>query len=735
MDLSLLNSQQQKVVKQTQGPVLVLAGAGSGKTKALTSRIAYLIDELNVSPYEIIALTFTNKAAKEMRERIEAMVGPNAQYVWTSTFHSTCAKMLRIDIDKIGYEKQFVIYDDTDQLSLISDIQKILNISEDIAPKRLIRSIISDAKNKSLNPAEYIQAREGNSELNVRFFEEYQRQLKKNNALDFDDLMIKTLELFNKVPEVLEKYQRRFRYIHVDEYQDTNIVQYKLVRLLADYHKNICVVGDDDQSIYGWRGADIRNILGFEEDFDNTVVIRLEQNYRSVGNILDAANAVIKNNIDRKQKKLWTNKPKGEKIDLYTAYSDRDEADFIARTITENNTNGIDYAKHAVLYRTNAQSRVIEESMVGYGIPYVVYGSLRFYDRKEIKDILAYLRIIVNPVDDVSLRRIINVPKRGIGEASVTQLSKCAEELNISLYDALLNLDELPLAQKTKDKLAGFINIMVNLRALRELLSASELVKQLLDMIDYWSYLEEESKKDGKSEQRRENAIEFMNAVSEFEQSSEENSLELFLENVALVANVKDENTTNSVTLMTLHSSKGLEYPYIFMAGLEKNLFPSSRANNNPQELEEERRLCYVGITRAQQKLYISWAKTRMKYRDFANNLPSEFLEELPENLINKAKKIQASDFGANIKSGMGYTNTGKSNISREAKAEIFSRNISVDAPPKRNNIAFKVDDKIMHEKFGNGVIKEISGTVLTIDFEMHGVKKIVGSYAPIKKS
>lgn len=752
MDLTGLNREQRLAVETTQGPVLILAGAGSGKTRALTHRIAYLLDEKHISPFEILALTFTNKAAREMKERVEGLSDFHAQNVWVSTFHACCAKMLRIDIERMpGFTRDFVIYDETDQLSLITQVQEKLKLKEDYYPKRLLRSIFSDAKNRSLKPLEYIAATNPNqTEIYVNAFEQYQLMLRQNNALDFDDLLLRTLELFDTNPEILHKYQERFRFIHVDEYQDTNIMQYRFVKLLSKVYRNLCVVGDDDQSIYGWRGADLRNILDFEKDFPDATVIRMEQNYRSTKNILNAANAVIGKNIDRKSKKLWTEKEEGTKIGLYTAWSEKDEADYVCKTINSLSQTGYSNADFAVLYRTNAQSRVLEDMFVAYGIPYTVHGSLRFYDRKEIKDVLAYLRLMINPHDEVALRRIINVPKRGIGDASVNELSAIAEEKGISLFEAALTADQLDLSGRAKGKMLGFAQLLVQIRALFELLPLSDFVQQLLELTGYWKYLEEEKRKEGKQDETRiENVQELIHAITEFETNAGENTLNAFLENVALVANISDETAGSSVTLMTMHSAKGLEFPIVFITGMEENIFPSSRAIQTAAGLEEERRLCYVGITRAKEKLYICHAKKRFQYNNISTNMPSRFLKEIPDELLDVDEtSAQSSCDTYGWQSPERSTRSWDTSSSKVTSGTSTTANFVATQKPilggaawqpskpaeiKKNGYQFSKDQKVKHARFGEGKILEVEGGVLTIDFAQQGVKKIVGAYAPIE--
>lgn len=749
MDISGLNAEQARAVMTTEGPVLILAGAGSGKTRALTHRVAYLIEEKGVAPYEILALTFTNKAAREMKERVQELCGDRGQEVWMSTFHSFCARVLRIDIEKMGgFTRDFVIYDDGDQLSLLGDVQKQLGIREEDMPKRALRSLFSDAKNRSLQPAEYIASSgHHNVEKELEAFQLYQKKLRQNNALDFDDLMARTIELFQSHPDVLQKYQRRFRYIHVDEYQDTNQPQYQLIRMLAAHYHNICVVGDDDQSIYGWRGADLQNILGFETDYPDATVIRLEQNYRSTQTILDAANAVIERNVARKKKKLWTEAGMGSKIQLYSAWSDRDEADYVCRSIENANRP---YSDFAVLYRTNAQSRVLEDTLVAYGIAYTVYGSLRFYDRKEIKDVLCYLRLMVNPHDEVSLRRVINVPKRGIGETSVEELARVAGEEGISMFDACLTAANLPLPTRSKAKIQRFGEILAQLRALSELMPLGEFVPTMLEQIGYWTYLDEESKKDGKEEARKENVQEFINAVVSFAAETPENTLSAFLENVSLVANVNDEGEGSAVTLMTLHSAKGLEFPVVFLVGMEESVFPTSRSLQSMEGMEEERRLAYVGITRAMEALHLCYAKSRFQYNNIMRNPPSRFLEEVPAELMERqdmADNTMEQSFGSSrrgetrmeqkndesLHKAMG-PNFGRSTATMSTRnGPLGGSNVNAAPKAKKQTYAFSVGQNVVHSKFGEGIILALEGGVVTVDFASVGEKKIATAFAPLK--
>lgn len=633
MNLQELNKEQRLAAQTLEGPLLVLAGAGSGKTRALTYRVANLIDH-GVPAWSIMAITFTNKAAAEMRERIEKLVGPSAADVWVSTFHSGCAKILRHDIEKLGYTRSFTIYDDDDQMSALKEILKRLNIDEKFLPPREIKSKISDAKNKLLGPQEWFSQsdRDYRSQMVLDVYTAYEEKLKSSNALDFDDLIVKTLELFAEHPPVLEAYQRKLRYIHVDEYQDTNYAQYMLVRLLAQHSRNLCVVGDDDQSIYGWRGADIRNILDFEKDFPDAQVIKLEQNYRSSANILDAANQVIALNENRKDKALWTEAGPGEMIRLYRAGDEREEAAFICQQIRAHVMQGEDYARFAVLYRTNAQSRVIEEAFVQSGVRYRMYGGLRFYDRKEVKDILAYLRVMVNPADDISVRRIINVPKRSIGDTTVNELARYAAEQEMPLLTACMDIPET-IGSRGRKSVEKFSELMMGLSMMAETMSLTELVQYVIDTAGLESQYTKEDNDENRT--RVENIREFVGAVKEFEEKADNPTLSDYLENVALVSDL-DAMTEDggAVTMMTLHSAKGLEFPTVFMVGMEENLFPSARSRDDNARMEEERRLCYVGITRARERLYLSHASRRMLYNQMQFNDRSRFIDDIPPRVL-----------------------------------------------------------------------------------------------------
>ncbi|MBR1606350.1 MAG: UvrD-helicase domain-containing protein, partial [Clostridia bacterium] len=637
MNLNELNPMQREAAEQLEGPVLILAGAGSGKTRTLTYRVANLLEH-GVQAWHILALTFTNKAAREMQERIERLAGASAGDAWIGTFHSVCCRILRRDIEKIGYERSFTIYDEDDQQRVIKAILKQLDIDEKFLPPKSISAAISDAKNRLLNPDEWLK----NSPADYRsqkihdVMTEYEQRLKAANALDFDDLLMKTLQLFLDHPPVLQYYQQRFQYVHVDEYQDTNYAQYQLVRLLTQESRNLCVVGDDDQSIYGWRGADIRNILDFEKDFPDAKVIKLEQNYRSTANILDAANQIIAHNEGRKEKELWTEGGEGEKIALYSAADEREEANWIASRIRTLNRQGISYGNMAVLYRMHALSRVLEETMMRAGIPYRVYGGTRFYDRREVRDILAYLRVIENPADDVSLARIINVPKRAIGDSTVDALAQFARQNDIPLYSAVAAPpDSLPA--RARKSVESFAAMMAGLLIARETLPLGEFVQKVIDEAGLIAQYEKDTDNNEENQTRIENIREFMGAVTEFEQKSEDKSLFAFLENVALVTELDNqEDVPNYVTMMTLHSAKGLEYDAVFLSGMEEGIFPSARALQEENRLEEERRLCYVGVTRARKLLHLSFARRRLLFNQMQFNAPSCFIQEIPKRLIQE---------------------------------------------------------------------------------------------------
>lgn len=736
MDLSTLNKEQRQAVDTLDGPLLILAGAGSGKTRALTYRIANLVDH-GVSPWNILALTFTNKAAREMRERTEALLGGSVKDMWVATFHSCCTRILRSDIDKLGRDRNFVIYDDDDQTSLIAAIMKRLGVNDKDITKRQIKEHISEAKNKSTEPEKFLMDNPYLDESVLKVFREYQRSLKEYNALDFDDLLGKTLELFQSCPEVLQKYRSKFRYILVDEYQDTNVMQYHIVELLAREHGNICVVGDDDQSIYGWRGADIRNILDFEKDFPGAKVIRLEQNYRSTSNILDAANAVIENNQGRKSKKLWTDNGRGDRIETFTADSERDEAHFVCRKIMEGLRSGMNYGDFAVLYRMNAQSRIPETTMVNYGIPNKVYGGQRFYERKEIKDIMAYLRLIYNPFDDIALKRIINVPKRSIGDASIAELARVAEQEGKSMLVAALTSENIdPRAMK---KIKPFADTMGEFIALSRTMPLSEFTWGMISALEYETYLKAEDKR-GEVESRMDNLRELIGNIKEIEKdlSEGEDALRAFLENVSLVSDIDSMNDGNgAVALMTLHSAKGLEFPVVFMIGMEENIFPTSRARNDMSNhaMEEERRLCYVGMTRAKQKLYLINARQRNIFGNESYNRKSRFIEEIPAELTVSDNPVKQPDAREQAE----HTRGQRKNFHRYAMDTHALGDGTRDVRPAATPVSktFEKYQKVQHDKFGVGTVMEISGSgssmLVSIDFGAAGVKRFAAAYAPIK--
>ncbi len=662
-----LNEEQKKAVLQTEGPVLILAGAGSGKTRVLTHRIAYLIDTCGVNPWNILAITFTNKAAGEMRERVDKIVGYGAESIWVSTFHATCVRILRRYADLIGYDSHFVIYDSDDSKNLMKDICKRYQVETQSLKQRQILNKISSLKDSLCTPNEYSlsQGYDPDKQRIAKAYQEYQASLKKNNAMDFDDLIMNTVLLFREHPEALETYQDRFRYIMVDEYQDTNTAQFELIRLLASKYRNLCVVGDDDQSIYRFRGANIRNILDFESIYTDAVTIKLEQNYRSTQNILDAANAVIRNNTGRKAKSLWTEEGEGEQVHMVTMASAQDEASFIAETVGSFKAKGkADYRDMAVLYRTNAQSRLIEEKFVLAGIPYDLVGGTNFYARREIRDLLGYLKTIDNAVDDLAVRRIINVPKRGIGATTLEKVQTYADGHNMNFFDALSYADEI-VSGKAAGKLREFVAMIQSFRSLQKAGSLEELIRSVIDEIDYEEYLrkldEEDEDKSGDND-RRNNVEELIAKVIQYEESAEETSLSGFLEEVALIADIdKVTEDDDKVLLMTLHSAKGLEFGYVFLAGMEENLFPSYQTiqgeDSDPLGMEEERRLAYVGITRAKKELFLTAARMRFVHGEPQMNQVSRFVEEIPENLLD------VDEYGGSFGGYRGGFGSGKTNV------------------------------------------------------------------------
>ena len=724
--LTGLNKEQQQAVQHTEGPLLILAGAGSGKTKVLTVRIAHLLAQ-GVNPYEILAITFTNKAAKEMKNRVEGLVGDVANRIWLSTFHSFCAKFLRFELDNfLGYNSNFTIYDTSDSQAVIKAALKALNLDDKYYPVGAMIAAISDAKNKLLFASDFRkQARDFYQQKVADVYEYYERELRKNNALDFDDLLLVAVKLLQSNEAVLDKYSKRFRYVMIDEYQDTNHAQYLLAKLLASHWKNIAVVGDADQSIYAWRGADIQNILDFEKDYPNCTSIKLEQNYRSTKIILDAANAVIENNEGRPKKNLWTDKTEGAKIQHFTAQSEHEEAAFIGDTIAKkHDIHGVPYGDMAILYRTNAQSRVLEEALIKRALPYIMVGGTKFYDRKEIKDVLSYLRVLYNPFDDLSLLRIINVPKRSIGATTVAKLQDYARANGTSLFMTLTQLHLVDsIKGKTKEKLEEFGILIFTLVAEMEDRTVLDILESILDRTGYLAQLEEST--DPQDQARAENIGELLSVAKDFQDTNPSGTVEDFLEQVALVNDVDSfEQEESKVTLMTLHAAKGLEFPIVFLGGLEEGLFPHSRTLMNPEEIEEERRLAYVGITRAEKELYISNATTRTVFGRTSSYLPSRFIDEIPEELVDglRAKRKVPDDIKRHVPQHMSVT-------SRPVTKPIVRNEVIAD---------WKIGDTAIHSKWGNGkvinVASEGAGMKLTIEFPTQGVRVVMAKFAPVKK-
>ena len=714
-----LNEEQKKGVFTTEGPVLLLAGAGSGKTRVLTHRAVYLIEELGVNPYHILAITFTNKAAGEMRERIDDMVGYGSENIWVSTFHSTCVRILRRFIDHIGFGTNFTIYDTEDQKTIMKDICKRLEIDTKMYKEKSLLAAISSAKDELISP-------------------EYQQVLRKNNALDFDDLIVKTVELFQSDMEVLDYYQERFRYIMVDEYQDTNTAQFQLIKLLAGKYKNLCVVGDDDQSIYKFRGANIYNILNFEKEFPNAVTIKLEQNYRSTQNILNAANGVIANNVGRKAKRLWTENEEGEKIAFHQFETGFDEADYVAKDIRSKVREGMyHYGDCAVLYRTNAQSRLFEERFITASIPYKIVGGVNFYSRREIKDLLAYLKTIDNAMDDLAVRRIINVPKRGIGATTLSRVQDYADENGLTFYNALKMAEEIGTIGRASAKIRPFVMLIQSMRSKLPYISVSELLQEIIEETGYVRELEAENTEE--AQQRMENIDELISKAVTYEESEEEPTLSGFLEEVALVADIDSvDETQDYVVLMTLHSAKGLEFPQVYLAGMEDGLFPGFGAicaENPTAEIEEERRLAYVGITRAKERLSISCARMRMIRGETQYNKVSRFVKEIPRELL--AGTIQKEKMPDIPKPSMMAKNAFSAKPMALRRTGVpEARNFGNSAMKK--SLDYAVGDTVSHLKFGTGVVKQIidggRDYEVTVDFSGVGVKKMFASFAKLKK-
>ncbi|MEW6661032.1 MAG: DNA helicase PcrA [Bacillota bacterium] len=720
-----LNPEQEEAVKHIEGPLLVLAGAGTGKTRVLTSRVAYLLFE-GVRPFQILAITFTNKAAQEMKERLALMVGPLAEDLWVSTFHAACVRILRREIGVLGYQPNFVIYDTSDQQVLLKNCLKELSFDDKRFPPRAVGHAINQAKNRLLNPDQFSSLASTWYEQEIaRVYHLYQHRLRAFNACDFDDLIMKTVELFERHPEVLRYYQEKFKYILVDEYQDTNHAQYKLVKLLSQRHHNLCVVGDPDQSIYRWRGADIQNILDFEKDYPEAKVIRLEQNYRSTGNILSAANAVIACNSNRKHKNLWTDQSAGHPLVLFAGESEWAEARFVVEEIMRlHREEGLDYRNFALLYRTHAQSRVLEEMLMQKGLPYQILGGLRFYERKEIKDLLAYLRVLQNPADNISLQRVINVPRRGIGETTWSRLETLAAQYGLSVIEVL---DNAEVGGRAAKALAAFKELIEDLCEARFRLTVTELVDKVLLATGYLQELEAENTPEAWA--RLENLQEFKSVTRNYDQNSEEKTLEGFLTQVSLVADIDTYEEGDAVTLMTLHTAKGLEFPVVFLVGMEEGIFPHNQALLDEVELEEERRLCYVGMTRAQQKLYLSNARERTLYGNLVANKQSRFIYEVPgELLLVEGNRLS-------LQEGLGHGS--QFSPRQETWQASKSRSQGVKTAGEKT-VSFNLGDRVEHSKWGEGVVVKVQGEgadgKITVAFPNQGLKELMIAYAPLKK-
>ncbi|PAD39555.1 DNA helicase PcrA [Terribacillus sp. 7520-G] len=728
-----LNKEQAEAVQHTEGPLLIMAGAGSGKTRVLTNRIAYLLGEKEVSPRSILAITFTNKAAREMRERVHKLVGEEGSQIWVSTFHSMCVRILRRDIDRIGYNSNFSILDTSDQLSVIKQALKRLNLDPKQYDPRAMLGAISSAKNELITPEQYSKEAGSVYERKVaEVFDLYQKTLRRNQSLDFDDLIMQTIQLFDRVPEVLQYYQRRFQYIHVDEYQDTNHAQYRLVNQLASRYKNLCVVGDSDQSIYRWRGADITNILSFEKDYPNAKVVMLEQNYRSTKTILDAANKVIANNTGRKPKNLWTDNADGAKLRYYEAATERDEALYVTEKIEEMvmKEKKRHYRDIAILYRTNAQSRSIEETFVKAGVPYQMIGGTKFYDRKEIKDMLAYLRLIANPDDDISFERVVNEPKRGIGKTSIEKLQAYANEHELSLFETLKEVDFTGVSAKAANALSEFGTMISNWSNQMEFLTATDMVEQVLEGSGYEEMLKAE--RSIESQSRLENLEEFKTVTKNFEQTSEDKSLVAFLTDLALIADIDsmddDPSSDDKVVLMTLHGAKGLEFPVVFLIGMEENVFPHSRSQMDETEMEEERRLAYVGITRAEEELFLTNAKMRTLFGRTNMNPVSRFIGEIPNELLEGMQETKQNPFGLQSRR-------------QQPKPQEQKRIVRKPKPKSgADALGWSPGDKAVHKKWGEGTVVKVNGEGEAMELDIAfpapvGIKRLLASFAPITKA
>ena len=739
-----MNEQQRQAVLTTEGPLLVMAGAGSGKTRVLTHRIAYLIEEQGVLPWKILAITFTNKAAREMQERLTKLLGPSASDIWVSTFHALCVRILRRNIDKLGYNTAFTIADPGEQRTLMKRIFKEMNLDPKKFEPRNFLSAISNAKNALETPAAYqAKYQDPYRKLVGEAYGRYQKELEANQTLDFDDLIMKTIELFKIDPATLAYYQDKFNYIHVDEYQDTNDAQYQLVHQLAAKYENLCVVGDADQSIYGWRGANMNNILNFEKDYPTAQTIMLEQNYRSTQTILDAANQVIANNVNRKDKKLWTQNGQGDKISYYRAQSEHDEAYYVVKQIEkQRQAHGYAYGDFAILYRTNAQSRLIEETFMKSSIPYTMVGGHKFYDRMEIRDLLGYLTLVANPDDSLSFERVVNVPKRGIGATSLTKLRQFAADMGWSLMKAAENVELAnQISPSVKKKLTGFAEEMQQLQTQAANLTLTELTDAILTQTGYRVSLQAVANKDLQAQTRLENLEEFKSVTQEFDQkhgdevTTTQEQLTQFLTDLALVSPQDElEDQTNTVTLMTLHAAKGLEFPVVFLIGMEEGIFPLARAKENPEEAEEERRLAYVGITRAKQKLYLTNANSRVLYGRIQRNPASEFVTEISDDLLQQDSPA--------VRSKAPFTRLKQGHSTRLATTYAAKQTHSTKQVANQGTGAEKgnwqAGDKVMHKKWGQGTVVAVNGTgtdmELDIAFPNEGVRRLLASFAPIKK-
>ncbi|WP_099157695.1 DNA helicase PcrA [Virgibacillus ndiopensis] len=728
-----LNKEQQQAVKHTDGPLLIMAGAGSGKTRVLTHRIAYLLSEKEVAPRNILAITFTNKAAREMKERVRKLVGMDSEQIWVSTFHSMCVRILRRDIDRIGYNRNFTILDSSDQLSVIKQILKNLNIDPKKFDPRAMLGQISSAKNELITPEEFSNNVGNFYDRQVaQIYVAYQKMLQKNQSLDFDDLIMQTIHLFKRVPEVLESYQRRFQYIHVDEYQDTNHAQYYLVKQLASRFQNLCVVGDSDQSIYAWRGADIQNILSFEKDYPSARTVFLEQNYRSTKAILQAANKVIQNNPGRKPKNLWTENEDGKNIHYYQGATEQEEALFITDKIQEL-TREKDFSPNeiAILYRTNAQSRAIEATLMKSTIAYQMVGGQKFYERKEIKDLTSYLRLITNPDDDISFERVVNVPKRGIGKTSIDRLRAYATEHDLSFYEAVKEVDFTGVSKKAAIALSEFATLIRTLTQQQEFLTATDMVEAVLERTGYEKMLKAENTIESQS--RLENLEEFMTVTKDFEKTSEDKTLVAFLTDLALIADIdrvdeEDPNNDEKITLMTLHAAKGLEFPVVFLIGMEENVFPHSRSMFDNNEMEEERRLAYVGITRAEKELYLTHAKMRTLFGRTNMNPVSRFINEIPEELMDGIEQARQSMFGGSI-----------APTNKEKPAPIKRKAERMQTTTGAESKTWMPGDKANHKKWGVGTVVKVQGEGEAMELDIAfpaptGIKRLLAKFAPITK-